>query len=67
LEPVRVAVCEGGIAMLRPKIHFEQVPVAIAKKVLAEELRKKQAAEQAQGSKKDELEEAPLASTTVED
>jgi hypothetical protein len=53
--------------MLRPKIHFEQVPVAIAKKALAEELRKKQAAEQAQGSKKDELEEAPLASTTVED
>jgi hypothetical protein len=60
-------VWEGGIVMLRPKIHFEQVPVAIAEKVLAEELRKKQAAEQEQCSKNDELEEAPLTSTTVED
>ncbi len=46
--------------MPRLRTHFEQVPVAVAKKILAEELRQKQATERAQGSRNEELEEAPL-------
>jgi hypothetical protein len=37
--------------MLRPRTHFEQVPLAFAKKILVEELKKKLAAEQAQARK----------------
>lgn len=53
--------------MLRPRTHFEQVPVAFAKKILAEELRKKLAAERAQGPKEKELEEVPLEENTFDD
>jgi len=50
--------------MLRPKAHFAQVPLTIAKKVLAEELRRKKAAERAQLSKKKQL-QADLEETVV--
>ena len=53
--------------MLRSRTHFEQVPLAFAKKILAEELKQKQAGERAQGSSNEEVEEAPLGQTTVED
>ena len=46
--------------MLRSRTRFEQVPLAFAKKILAEELKQKQAAEQAQGSSNEEVKEAPL-------
>jgi hypothetical protein len=38
--------------MLRTKVHFAQVPLTVAKKVLADELRRKKAAERAQLSRK---------------
>ncbi len=41
--------------MLRPKVHFAQVPLTVAKKVLADELRRKKALERAQLSRKKEL------------
>lgn len=50
--------------MPRLRTHFEQVPLAVAKKILADELKEKQAAERAEGSRNDELEEAE---TTVDD
>lgn len=53
--------------MLRTRTHFEQVPLAFAKKVLAEELKQKQTAERAQGSSKEEVEDALLGQTTVDD
>jgi hypothetical protein len=53
--------------MPRLRTHFEQVPLAVAKKILADELKQKQAAERTQGSRNDELEEAPFAETTVDD
>ncbi len=53
--------------MRKLRTHFEQVPLAVAKKILADELKQKQAAERAQGSGNEELEEAPLAETTVDD
>jgi hypothetical protein len=53
--------------MLRTRTHFEQVPLAFAKKVLAEELKQKQAAERAQGSGNGEVEKAPLGQTTDDD
>ena len=43
--------------MLRPKVHFAQVPLTVAKKVLADELQRKKAAERAQDSGQ---KEAPL-------
>jgi hypothetical protein len=46
--------------MLRPKVHFAQVSLTVAKKVLADELRRKKAAERAQLNRKKELQEAPL-------
>ena len=54
--------------MRRLRTHFEQVPLAVAKKILADELKQKKAPERAQGSRKcDELEEAPVAETKVHD
>ena len=53
--------------MLRSRTHFEQVPLAFAKKILAEELKQKQAAERAQDSSNEEMEEGPLKQTTVDD
>jgi len=50
--------------MLRQRTHFEQVPLAYAKKILAEELKQKEAAERA-GPENKELEQAPLAKTAV--
>jgi hypothetical protein len=46
--------------MRRLRTHFEQVPLAVAKKILADELKQKKAVERAQGSRNDELEEAPF-------
>jgi hypothetical protein len=54
----------GGIAMLRPKVHFSQVPLAVAKKVLADELKRKKAAERAEASPKKEL---PLERVSVDE
>jgi hypothetical protein len=51
--------------MLRPKVHFAQVPLTVAKKVLADELRRKKAAERAQHIRKKELQEAPLDQVAV--
>jgi hypothetical protein len=53
--------------MRRLRTHFEQVPLAVAKKILAEELKQKSAAERAQDSRTEELEEASLAETMVDD
>ena len=53
--------------MRRPRTHFEQVPLAVAKKILADELKQQQATEWAPGSRDEKLEEAPLAETTVDD
>jgi hypothetical protein len=53
--------------VLKSKTHFEQVPLEFAKKILAEELKQKQAAERAQGSSNEEMEEAPLGQTTDDD
>ncbi len=52
--------------MLSQRAHFEQVPLAYAKKILEEELKQKQAAERA-GPENKELEEAPLAKTAVDE
>jgi|SoimicMinimDraft_4_1059732.scaffolds.fasta_scaffold25543_2 hypothetical protein len=46
--------------MLRPKVHFAQVPLTVAKKVLADELRRKKALERAQLSRKKELRAVPV-------
>lgn len=35
---------EGG-AMLRPKTHFEQVPLEVVKKIVAEQIKKEELAE----------------------
>jgi hypothetical protein len=51
--------------MLRSRTHFEQVPLAFAKKVFAEELKQKQAAALAQGLSNEAVEQAPLGQTTV--
>jgi hypothetical protein len=48
--------------MLRPKVHFTQVPLTVAKKVLADELRRKKAAERAQDFRK---KQAPLEKIAV--
>jgi len=61
------SMCWRRIVMRRRRTHFEQVPLAVAKKILADELKRKQAAERAQGSRNEELEEASLAETTVDD
>ena len=61
------SMCWRRIVMRRLRTHFEQVPLAVAKKILADELKQKSAAERAQGSRNEELEEAPLAETTVDD
>jgi hypothetical protein len=54
-----------GITMLKPKVHFTQVPLTVAKKVLAHELRLKKAAERAQASRKQELQQAPVEKVAV--
>jgi len=41
--------------MLRPKAHFARVPLTVAKKVLADQLRRKKARERAQLTRKKEL------------
>jgi hypothetical protein len=51
--------------MPRPRTHFELVPLAVAKKILADEIKKKQAAERAEGSTDKELEEAPVEKTRL--
>jgi hypothetical protein len=51
--------------MLRPKVHFAQFPLIVAKKVLADELRGKKAMERAQLTRKKELQEAPLDKVAV--
>jgi hypothetical protein len=51
--------------MLRPKVHFAQVPMAVAKKLLADELRRKKAMERGQLARKKELQEAPLDKVAV--
>jgi hypothetical protein len=43
------SMCWWRIVMRRLRTHFEQVPLAVAKKILADELKKKQAWELAQG------------------
>ena len=50
--------------MLRPKMHFAQVPLTVAKKVLADELRRKKAAERAQLSRK-KLQAVPVEEIAV--
>ncbi|HEY1470978.1 MAG TPA: hypothetical protein VGF61_18205 [Candidatus Acidoferrum sp.] len=51
--------------MLSPKVHFTQVPLAVAKKVLADELRRKKAAERATGAGKKHFQEVPLEKVPV--
>ena len=53
--------------MLRPEVRFAQVPLTVAKKVLADELRRKKAMERAQLTRKKELQEAPLDKVAVSD
>ncbi len=51
--------------MLRPKVHFAQVPLTVAKKALADELRRKKAAERAQLSRKKVSEEVGVEEIVV--
>jgi hypothetical protein len=51
--------------MLTAKVHFTQVPLTVAKKVLADELRRKKAAERAQLYRKKELQEATLETPVI--
>jgi hypothetical protein len=51
--------------MLRPKVHFAQVPLTVAKKVLADEMRRKKAAERAQLSRKKQLPVAQVEEVAV--
>ena len=51
--------------MLRPKVHFAQVPLTVAKKALADDLRRKKATERAQLTRKKESQEAPLDKVAV--
>jgi hypothetical protein len=43
--------------MLEPKTHFEQVPLEIVRKIVEEQIRQETATKQAQGTKKETLEE----------
>ena len=43
--------------MLEPKTHFEQVPLEIVRKIVEEQIRQETGAKQAQGTKKETLEE----------
>jgi hypothetical protein len=53
--------------MRKRKMRFEQVPVALAKKILADELKRKQALERLQSSTNKELQESPVAKNRVDD
>ncbi len=53
--------------MVRVKPRFEQVPVALAKKILADELKRKQAAERLQGSTNTKLPAPSVAKVVVDD
>jgi hypothetical protein len=41
--------------MLKPKTHFEQVPLEIVRKIVEEQIRRETAREQAQGTQKDKI------------
>jgi hypothetical protein len=43
--------------MLQPKTHFEQVPLEIVRKIVAEQIRRETATQQVQGTKAEALEE----------
>jgi hypothetical protein len=47
--------------MRKRKMRFEWVPVALAKKILADELKRKRALERLQSSTNKELQESPVA------
>ncbi len=49
--------------MLKPRTHFEQVPVAVAKKILADEIQRRLAAEQARGINNKKSEEVSQENT----
>ena len=51
--------------MREPRTHFEQVPLAIAKKILADELKRKLAAERAKDSTDKESETVPVEKTRL--
>jgi hypothetical protein len=51
--------------MLRSKVHFAQVPLTVAKKVLADELRRKKAEERAHLSRKRKLQADAVEETLV--
>ena len=54
--------------MLRQRARFEQVPLALAKKILAaEERKKKLEGERTQGPKEEGREEAPLEENTFDE
>jgi hypothetical protein len=47
--------CSEGVAMLKPKIHFEQVPLELVRKIVEEQLRREKAGEQDPGARKNRL------------
>ncbi|MGB7729592.1 MAG: hypothetical protein WBL50_16295 [Candidatus Acidiferrum sp.] len=53
--------------MLRTKPQFERVPVALAKKILADELKRKQAMERLRGSTNKKLNTPTVAEIVVDD
>jgi hypothetical protein len=53
-----------ALMMRKAKIRFERVPVALARKILADELKRKQTLERLQSSTNKELQECPVAKTT---
>jgi hypothetical protein len=46
-----------GVTMLRLKTHFEQVPLETVRKIVAEQIRREQAAERARGTNQETQEE----------
>ncbi len=51
--------------MLKPKTHFEQVPLEMIKKIVEEEVKQEKATEQARGAEKNKLEEDFWETNTV--
>jgi hypothetical protein len=46
--------------MLEPRTHFEQVPLEIVRKIVAEQIERKKAVEQDPSTKRETREEEPL-------
>lgn len=64
-RPVSVKVLRRGIAMVKPRTHFEQVPLEVVKKLVAAGTKLAQTAEQVRAAKEEKLEGDPLGALAV--